>query len=291
MVYVVIPIKNRKEYTMKCLESFLNQDYPDIKVVVVDDGSDDNSREEILNKYPNVEVLKGSGDLWCMGSFAMGVDYIKPMLGENDYILTQNQDAYFDSSFVRNLVQVAQKNPNSIIGSINFSSKSNKVLYHDHILKGGVFRPHIIDGDVPEVITNCDTLNTRGTLFPASVFKKIDNFSKLFPHYAGDYEIACRAKKNGFNLLVSTKSVCYSWDDNKNLAVRIREKPKKSFKDLVDLFTSRRSPSNLYYSNLLVILHVPFPQKILGIARINAHAIKIIVFDYLFKSIILGWMN
>ncbi len=290
MIYALIPAKDRYEYTKKCIESFLNQTYKDIQVIVIDDGSIDGTKESIAKDFPKVKVLVGDGNLWCMGAFAMGVDYVKPLAKPGDFILTQNQDAYFDKDFVSTLLDVSELNQRAIVGSINFSSKSKTPIYHTHMLLGGVFIPHIIKGEVSDIEPS-DTLNTRGTLFPIEVFEKIDNFSPLFPHYAGDYEIACRAKRNGFKLLVSTKSLCYSWDDNVGLAKRIRLKKKKTLKDIYELFFSRRSSSNIYYSTLLILLCVPFPSKILGVGRIAIFSLKYLLYDYILMSVILGWRN
>ena len=50
-VTVITPIYNNARMIGECLESLLPQDYPDYEVIVVDDGSTDNTPEEVL-KYP-----------------------------------------------------------------------------------------------------------------------------------------------------------------------------------------------------------------------------------------------
>lgn len=46
-VSVVIPTYNREKEIMKCLESVINQTYPPYEVIVVDDGSSDNTIQKI----------------------------------------------------------------------------------------------------------------------------------------------------------------------------------------------------------------------------------------------------
>lgn len=285
MVYALIPIKDRVEQTLKCIESFKKQSYKQIEIVVIDDGSIDGSKEKILEKWNDVTVLEGDGNLWCMGAFAMGVNYVRNLWKKEDFILTQNQDTFFDSDFVFSLVMISESKNRSIVAASNYSKDKVTGIYNKIVIKNGGFNPAFVEGEVPSLF-ECPTLATRGTLFPVEVFEKIGNFSKLFPHYAGDYEICARARRNGFKLYSSTKIKVYSNDDNHNLAWRIRHKEKKTFKDVIDLYTSRRSPSNLYYSILLTLLQVPFPKKVVGVARLKLAAIKFFFYDYMYRSVI-----
>jgi glycosyltransferase involved in cell wall biosynthesis len=51
-VSVIIPNYNNGRYLEQCIESVLNQDYENLEVIVVDDGSTDNTLE-LLQKYRN----------------------------------------------------------------------------------------------------------------------------------------------------------------------------------------------------------------------------------------------
>ena len=50
MISIVVPIYNVEDYLIDCLESILKQTYQDFEVVMVDDGSTDNSGS-IARKY------------------------------------------------------------------------------------------------------------------------------------------------------------------------------------------------------------------------------------------------
>lgn len=56
LVSVIIPSFNHGLYITSCVESVLNQDYPCIEIIVIDDGSTDNSIE-LLEKYGDRIVL------------------------------------------------------------------------------------------------------------------------------------------------------------------------------------------------------------------------------------------
>lgn len=55
-VTIIIPVYNSAEYIGKCIESILNQTYHDYDILIVNDGSKDNSQQiinEYKEKYPN----------------------------------------------------------------------------------------------------------------------------------------------------------------------------------------------------------------------------------------------
>ena len=51
-VSIIIPVFNAEKFLKECLISAINQTYPDIEIIAVNDGSTDNSLE-ILKKYSN----------------------------------------------------------------------------------------------------------------------------------------------------------------------------------------------------------------------------------------------
>ncbi|MGE6328965.1 glycosyltransferase family 2 protein [Psychrobacter pacificensis] len=55
LVSIIIPCYNSEKYIEKCIESIINQSYEHIEIVIVDDGSTDNT-VEILKTYKNVRV-------------------------------------------------------------------------------------------------------------------------------------------------------------------------------------------------------------------------------------------
>ena len=53
LISVIIPVYNCRKYIAEAIESVINQTYKPYEIIVVDDGSDDNSAA-IIKNYPNV---------------------------------------------------------------------------------------------------------------------------------------------------------------------------------------------------------------------------------------------
>ena len=56
-VTIIIPIYNAYETIDKCLDSVIKQTYKDIEVIIINDGSKDNSINKI-NMLNNIDILK-----------------------------------------------------------------------------------------------------------------------------------------------------------------------------------------------------------------------------------------
>ncbi len=92
-VSVIVPVYNVKQYVGKCLESLVNQTLSDIEIIVVNDGSQDGSKDIVLEykgKYSNkiVYLEKQNGGLSDARNYGMKYtngDYIA-FLDSDDYV-------------------------------------------------------------------------------------------------------------------------------------------------------------------------------------------------------------
>ena len=106
-VSVIVPVYNVYNYLEKCLESLVNQTLKDIEIIVVNDGSPDNSEEIIkkyAKKYKNIKALKKeNGGLSSARNF--GYKHAK-----GEYIGYVDSDDYVDPEMFEKLYNSALEN-------------------------------------------------------------------------------------------------------------------------------------------------------------------------------------
>ena len=105
---IIVPIYNIEKYVVKCIDSILSQTYDDFELILVDDGSTDNSGkicDEYSQKDKRIKVIhkenggivsaRKSGVIVASGDYVVpvdGDDWISPKLLERANSTLQNND-------------------------------------------------------------------------------------------------------------------------------------------------------------------------------------------------------
>ncbi len=103
---IIIPVYNVEEYIEKCLESVKNQTYKDYEVIIVNDGTKDNSME-IAEKYPFTIISQENQGL----SVARNTG-VKHATGE--YILFLDSDDYLEKDTLKEIEKSLSNNPDIV---------------------------------------------------------------------------------------------------------------------------------------------------------------------------------
>lgn len=131
LVSIIIPVYNSEKYINRCIQSILSQDYQEIEIILVNDGSKDNSLKLIkkyAQKYDNIKVFtqknQGPGVARNLG--------IKKSRG--DYITFVDSDDYIEKDYIKILTESVGNN--DIIISGYKTIDENMRLINERIPKG-----------------------------------------------------------------------------------------------------------------------------------------------------------
>ena len=111
-VSVVVPVYNVMAYLPKCLDSLVEQTLKDIEIIIVNDGSLDNSQEIIdkyAKKYANIKVFKkengGLSDARNYGIKKAHGEYIA-FVDSDDYVSTEMYEKMYNKAVSGNFDMV-----------------------------------------------------------------------------------------------------------------------------------------------------------------------------------------
>jgi GT2 family glycosyltransferase len=203
MIEIVIPVHNRRDITLRCLELLARQAKVEFRVTVVDDGSSDGTSEAIRQRFPTVDVLQGDGSLWWAGATNLGVKHALERTAVAPYILMLNDDVEFDSDYLACMELHAAANPGCLIGSLAvYGEDPSRVFWCGQAASYRQCRYGYVQRNHLSGCVTAEALPGRGMLVPTEVFKRIGLFDqRSFPQYAADFDLSLRARNAGHKLL------------------------------------------------------------------------------------------
>ncbi len=107
LVSIIIPTYNAKQTIQKCLNSIINQTYPNIEIIVIDDGSQDGTAEWIESSYEGekrITLIKQENQ----GPSAARNNGMKQANGQ--YILFVDSDDFLSQNFIEEILKDYQDN-------------------------------------------------------------------------------------------------------------------------------------------------------------------------------------
>ena len=102
LVSIIIPVYNVELYVKESIESVLKQTYKNIEIIIVDDGSTDNSLKvckEVLDTDKRIKVIHQENQ-GVVKARNKGIE-----LANGDYIMFVDSDDWIDANMVEELVK------------------------------------------------------------------------------------------------------------------------------------------------------------------------------------------
>ena len=246
-VSVIVPVFNASKYIGKTLDSIINQDFDSYEIIVVDDGSTDNSLEIINETLEKTEVphkVIHQENAGVSVARNVGID-----ASTGDYLVFIDADDHVTSNHLSTLY--------------NGESDFSLILYvkedGDRLIDMDTYTEDVISTyDFIKKELNMEiTFNFFQLMYKASIIK--DNNIRFTPGivYGEDTEFAHKALSNGREIVINN-TVTYYYVQHSDSAIKSTEYRRfgvvEIFENLAD-FYNKNNKAEL--ANLIITSRIP----------------------------------
>lgn len=189
LVSVIVPIYNTQEYLPRCLDSILNQSYADMEIILVDDGSTDDSAS-VCEKYvvkdtriqmisqPNQGIIaaKKAGIKLCRGNYVMFVD----------------SDDWIESELLETMMYAMQECGCSLVCTNVFMDLEDNTIEKRNAIPSGIYETNTIAKDLfyyKDIDTYGILPYSVAKLYPRDMLKEVLDHISSEIRYAEDKAI------------------------------------------------------------------------------------------------------
>ena len=220
-VSVVFPNFNGGHFVIKVIESILNLNYPTqrIEIIIVDNGSSDNSLETIKNKCisyvvsKKVKLIELDSNVGAPAAYNIG---IKNADENCDYILKIDNDLILDKNALAELIKSGESDVKiGIVGGKVFYFSEKERLH----LIGSKLRPfygggigigkYKLDSNKYNKDLELDAVNGCMMLVKRSLINKIGLMDEKYFLYFDDLDWSLRAIRKGFKSVYCHKAKAF----------------------------------------------------------------------------------
>ena len=131
-VSVIVPIYNVERYLDRCLTSIINQTYKNLEIILVNDGSTDNSRE-IAKGYTTLDNRvklydKQNGGLSDARNYGINK-------ATGDYVLYVDSDDWLDITMINTMIEEVKKYNADVVQVDFYYAYEDHLLYDDRFVR------------------------------------------------------------------------------------------------------------------------------------------------------------
>lgn len=210
-IYTIIVTYNAMKWAEKCFESIRNSSVP-LKVIVIDNGSEDGTQEYIKKNFPEIEFFQSEKNLGFGKANNIGIE--KAYKAGADFIYLMNQDAWLYENSIEKLLEVYNQHPNkSEIGIISpmhlDGSEKHLDIFLDKYIATNFEKTRLISDLYFQSLKSyyeISFVNAAHWFIPKNTIEKIGGFNPYFFHYGEDVEYANRIKFHQKKILLAPHS-------------------------------------------------------------------------------------
>lgn len=192
--------------TIECINSVQKLEYKNIAVIVVDNGSTDESLSE-LRKIPNIVLLPTGANLGFAAGCNVGIDFA--LQNGCQYIWLLNNDTVVAGDALLPMIQEFEKESHvGVVGSIVYDMQTRKIQFC-----GGGYINFLLGTskniDDLKTLHKLNYISGASMLIARDVIEKVGRLDDSFFLYWEDTEYSFRIAQAGYSLAVALESEIY----------------------------------------------------------------------------------
>ena len=205
---IIMTVHNRKEKTLKCLESISRvMNIPPYDVIICDDASSDGTAEEVMKKYPDIIIVKGSGNcFWTRGMYLAMKEARKR---DYDLYLMVNDDVQFSQEMWNIMNETLSERRNIGVTGATRSSLTEELTYSGAKFYHADGETYVGSKIMPNgrIDNECDVANWNCFLITKDVVNRVGIIDPVYEHSFGDFDYSLRMRTNGMRIFVSKEYI------------------------------------------------------------------------------------
>ena len=220
MVSIIIPNYNGGDLLYNCINSiYENISIKDFEIIVVDNGSTDNSINRVKSNFQNVEIISSNSNLGYSGGCNLGATH-----ASGKYLLFLNNDTEHSNEWIEKLVYFLDSNSKIAAVQPKILNIHNKKLF-DYaggaggfidkfcfpFVQGRIF--HTLEEDHNQYNNPSRIFWASGAAFMirSNIFKTLKGFDKIYFAYMEEIDLCWRAQAMGYKIYSVPDSFVYHY--------------------------------------------------------------------------------
>ena len=209
-ISVIIPTFNRAEMVCRCVKSVLDSDWPDLEVIVVDDGSPDDTGRRIKDAFGGrVRYTRNEKNSFQAVSRNNGA-----RLATGDYLLFLDDDNVLDRRAITELVRAFENNPKLGLAAPmavhKRPGKENLIWSLGSDFNRWTSQPKDNRSNLPleqlpaEPASYPTSYYPNGFMIPRTVYEQVGGFDEKYVQIFEESDFGWKIREAGFDAIVLT---------------------------------------------------------------------------------------
>ena len=217
---IIIPHHNGEELLFNCLESILNQiSIQDFEIIVVDNGSIDDSANKAKEKFPSINLLKSETNLGYSGGCNFGAKNAK-----GEYTIFLNNDTLHTKNWIEELIGFLDKNPQAGAAQPKILNATNKDTfdyaggaggyidkYCFPFVRGRIFNSLEKDGNQYDDVKKIFWASGAAFIIRTELLRELNYFDNIYFAYMEEIDLCWRLQALGLGIWHVPTSIVYHY--------------------------------------------------------------------------------